>query len=128
MLTDITKKTNEKHILFFLLAIKLQLNRLYSESQSRNNNNFIQINPRLYDKNFTLTRNYNASLPLTNSITISYMANVQARIQEPFGAINTKEKQDSIYSEFKGFGRIWIGFMARVFDMDWSHNDVVPLV
>ncbi len=85
---------------------QLQLNRLYSESQSRNNNNFIQVNPRLYDKNFTLTRNYNASLPLTNSITISYMANVQARIQEPFGAINTKEKQDSIYNEFKGFGRI----------------------
>ncbi len=85
---------------------QIQLNRLYSESQSRNNNSFKQVNPRFYDKNFTLTRNFNASLPLTNSITISYMANVAARIQEPFGRIDSKEKQDSIYQEFAGFGRI----------------------
>lgn len=84
---------------------QLQINRLYSENQARNNNNFVQINPRLYDKNFTLNRNYNLSIPLASSLTVNYSANVEARIQEPFGAINSPEKQDSILSEFLGFGR-----------------------
>ena len=85
---------------------QIQLNRLYSENQARNNNNFVQINPRLYDKNFTLNRNFNLSLPLARSLNITYAANVEARIQEPYGAIDSKEKQDSIISEFRGFGRM----------------------
>jgi len=83
----------------------MQLNRLYSENQARNNNNFKQINPRLFDKNFTLNRNYNMAYPLTRSINLNYVANVEARIEEPYGKIDSREKQDSILSEFKGFGR-----------------------
>lgn len=85
---------------------QMQLNRLYSETQSRNNNNFKQINPRLYDKNFTLNRNFNLAFPLARSLNVTYLANVEARIQEPFGEIDTREKQDSIWSEFEGFGRM----------------------
>ena len=84
---------------------QLQLNRLYSENQARNNNNFKQINPRLFDKNFTLNRNYNMAYPITRSINLNYVANLEARIEEPFGKIDSREKQDSILSEFKGFGR-----------------------
>ena len=85
---------------------QLQLNRLYSETQARNNNNFKQINPRLYDKNFTLNRNYNLAFPIARSLNVTYLANVEARIQEPYGEINSKEKQDSIWAEFEGFGRM----------------------
>ena len=60
---------------------QMQLNRLYSENQARNNNNFKQINPRLLDKNFTLNRNYNMAYPLTRSINLNYVANVEARIE-----------------------------------------------
>ena len=84
---------------------QLQLNRLYGEQQSRNNNSFKQINPRLFDKNFTIVRNYNLVLPLTSSITINYNAKVNARIQEPYGKIDSEAKRDSILNEFKGFGR-----------------------
>lgn len=85
---------------------QMQVNRLYSEMQMRNNNNFKQLNPRMYDKNFTLNRNYNFSLPIARSLNFSYAANVEARIQEPYGAIDSREKQDSIYQEFEGFGRL----------------------
>jgi cell surface protein SprA len=84
---------------------QIQLNRLYGETQARNNNNFVQLNPRLFDKNFTINRNYNLAYPLTRSININYAANLEARIQEPTGRIDNKEKQDSILAEFKGFGR-----------------------
>lgn len=85
---------------------QLQLNRLYSENQARNNNNFKQVNPRLFDKNFTLNRNFNVAIPLASSLTVNYVANIEARIQEPFGKIDSKEKQDSVFKEFSGFGRM----------------------
>lgn len=89
-----------------VFSAQMQLNRVYSENQARNNNSFKQVNPRMFDKNFTLNRNYMTTLPLAPSLTINYTAQVQARIQEPFGRIDNNEKRDSIIEEFKGFGRI----------------------
>ena len=84
---------------------QMQINRLYSERQARNNNTFKQVNPRLFDKNFTIVRNYAAVLPLTNSISLNYSAKVTARIQEPYGRLDSPEKRDSVLNEFKSFGR-----------------------
>lgn len=87
-------------------SVQTQFNRLYSEMQARNNNSFNQINPRFYDKNFTNVRNYNLNWQLTKKLNISYSAIANARIQEPFGKIKTKEQKDSITKEIFNFGRL----------------------
>jgi cell surface protein SprA len=85
---------------------QIQANRLYSEQQARNNNKFIQVNPRLYDKNFTILRNFNTNLPLTESLKVNYSANVTSRIQEPFGRLDNEIKLDSVRREFLSLGRM----------------------
>ena len=87
-------------------STQMQTNRLYSEQQARNNNKFIQVNPRLFDKNFTILRNFNTNLPLTESIKVNYSANVTSRIQEPYGRLDNEIKLDSVRREFLSLGRM----------------------
>ena len=93
-------------------SVQTQFNRLYSEMQARNNNSFVQINPRFYDKNFTNVRTYNLNWQLTEALNVSYNAIANARIQEPFGKIESKEQRDSITNEVLNFGQL----------ADYSHN------
>lgn len=87
-------------------STQMQTNRLYSEQQARNNNKFIQVNPRLFDKNFTILRNFNTNLPLTESMKVNYSANVTSRIQEPYGRLDNEIKLDSVRREFLSLGRM----------------------
>ena len=86
-------------------STQIQANRLYSETQSRNNNKFIQVNPRLFDKNFTILRNFNTNIPLTENLKLNYTANVSSRIQEPYGRLDNEIKLDSVKKEFLSLGR-----------------------
>ena len=86
-------------------STQIQANRLYSETQSRNNNKFIQVNPRLFDKNFTILRNFNTNIPLTENLKLNYTANVSSRIQEPYGRLDNEIKIDSVKKEFLSLGR-----------------------
>ncbi len=99
-----------KEINFNLLpsnfSTQWQVNRFYSENQARNNNNFRQINPRLFDKNFTLNRVYNMSLPLFSSLTINYNATANARIQEPYGSLDSEGRKELVRKEFNTLGRM----------------------
>src|SRR4029079_19799708 len=52
--------------------------------------------PETYNKFFTFDRYYIMQWNLTKSINIDYNAINNARIDEPFGRIDTKEKKDSI--------------------------------
>lgn len=88
------------------LSTNWQVNRLYSEQQARNNNNFRQINPRMFDKNFTMNRMYNVSIPLATSLNLSYTATANARIQEPYGRLDSELKRDSVLQEFLNLGRM----------------------
>lgn len=87
------------------ISTNWKVTRYYSETQSRNNNSYRQINPRLYDKNFFMDRVYNIALPLTTSLNINYSATATSRIQEPYGALNTEAKRDSVRTEFFSLGK-----------------------
>lgn len=102
------------------INVNVKVNRFYSETQNRNNNNYRQINPRLYDKNFTMDRMYNFTLPLAQSLNLSYNAMASARIQEPYGAINTEIKRDSIRREFYSLGK------PREFKQSVTGNYTLP--
>jgi cell surface protein SprA len=86
--------------------VQTQFNRLYAETQARNNNTFRQVNPRFYDKNFTNTRNYNLTWQLTKALNLTYNSVVNSRIQEPFGKIESQEQKDSIWNEVLNFGKM----------------------
>jgi cell surface protein SprA len=59
--------------------------------------------PETYNKYFTFDRYYILQWNLTRSISLDYTATNYARIDEPFGRIDTKEKKDSIRKNlFKG--------------------------
>jgi len=61
--------------------------------------------PETYDKYFTFDRYYILQWNLTKSISIDYTAINNARIDEPFGRIDTKEKKDSVRKNFFKGGR-----------------------
>ncbi len=58
-----------------------------------------------YDKYFTFDRYYNYRHDLTRSLNIDFTATNMARIDEPYGRINTKEKRDTIRRRFLRGGR-----------------------
>ena len=59
--------------------------------------------PETYDKYFTFDRYYIVQWNLTRSISLDFTATNNARIDEPFGRIDTKEEKDIIKKNlFKG--------------------------
>ncbi|MBX9784475.1 MAG: cell surface protein SprA [Chitinophagaceae bacterium] len=61
--------------------------------------------PETYDKYFILDRVYNMRWDLTRSLNIDFSATNNARIDEPFGRIDTKQKKDSVRNNFLRGGR-----------------------
>jgi len=61
--------------------------------------------PETYDKYFTFDRYYILQWNFTKSISIDFNAINNARIDEPYGRIDTKEKKDSVRKNFFKGGR-----------------------
>jgi len=61
--------------------------------------------PETYDKYFIFDRVYNMRWDLTRSINIDFSATNNARVDEPNGRINNKEKRDSILNNLLKGGR-----------------------
>lgn len=61
--------------------------------------------PETYDKFFVFDRVYNLRWDLTRSINLDFSATNNARIDEPIGRPDTKEKKDSIRRNFLKGGR-----------------------
>lgn len=61
--------------------------------------------PETYDKYFTFDRSYIVRWDLTRSFNIDYTAINNARIDEPFGRLDTKEKKDTVIRNFLSGGR-----------------------
>lgn len=62
------------------------------------------IEPNFF-KFFTWNRNYNMRWDLTKSLSFDYTAANQARIDEPYGEINTQAKKDSLRDNIMRLGR-----------------------
>ncbi len=88
------------------IMMRFDVDRKYSETQNRNNDNFKAIVPRLYDKTFLLTRVYGFNYNLTNNLKFDYQSTVNARVEEPFGALETQQKKDTVWNNFIGMGKV----------------------
>ena len=83
------------------------LNRVEEETQVRNVNDgtgySLPIPPTFY-KNFTWTRTYSLRWELTKSLSLDYSATNISRVDQPYGKIDTKAKEDSLLNNLIKFG------------------------
>ena len=61
--------------------------------------------PETFDKYFTFDRTYILRWDLTHSLNLDYSALNNARIDEPYGYLDTKEKKDTVRQRFFDGGR-----------------------
>jgi cell surface protein SprA len=91
-----------------LLSFRADINRQFGMFVPRIVNSFDNKVERVdttYDKFFTFDRYYNLRWDLTRSLNIDFSAVNNARIDEPMGSIDTKEKKDTIIRNFFKAGR-----------------------
>ncbi|MFS8082283.1 MAG: cell surface protein SprA [Ginsengibacter sp.] len=79
------------------------------------------VTPETYDKYFTFDRNYILRWDLTKSLNLDYSALNNARIDEPYGRLDTKEKRDTVKNNFFAGGR------NTVFTQTVNFSYTVPL-
>lgn len=93
-----------------LLSFRADVNRQFGAARAREvlipgvSPNPFKI-PETYDKYFVFDRVYNMRWDLTRSINLDFSATNNARIDEPIGRIDSKEKKDSIRRNFFKGGR-----------------------
>ncbi len=86
-------------------AFKADVFRQFGATRPRNVGGGPYQIPETFNKFFTFDRYYIMQWNPTHSISIDYSAINNARIDEPFGRINTKEKKDSVRTNFFKGGR-----------------------
>ena len=71
-----------------------------------------------YVKTFDWLRNYSLQWDITTSLKFTYSANASARLEEPQGLIDTREKKDSIWHSFGTGGRM--NFFDQRFELSYQ--------
>jgi cell surface protein SprA len=87
-----------------LFSFKADVFRQFGALRSRSIGNGAKFKyPETFDKYFYFDRYYTMRWDLTRSITLDFNAVNNARVDEPFGRLDTKEKKDSVHKNlFKG--------------------------
>jgi cell surface protein SprA len=103
------------------LGFRWDLNRRFIREQLRNSDLTTEGILPTWEKSFFFDRNYNFRWNLTKSISVDYMARVNAIVDEPAGDIDTEAKRDSIITNLKNFGRM------KTFDQDIGLTYRIPI-
>jgi cell surface protein SprA len=91
-----------------LLSFRADINRQFGQFIPRIVNSYDNKVERVdttYDKYFTFDRFYNLRWDLTKSLNIDFSATNNARVDEPYGLLNTDAKKDTVRSNFWKGGR-----------------------
>lgn len=86
------------------ISIKADVFRQFGATRSRNIGTAFKV-PATFNKFFYFDRYYNLTWDLTRSLRFSFNAINNARVDEPFGFIDTKGKKDSVKKNFWKGGR-----------------------
>lgn len=87
-----------------LISVRADVFRQFGALRNRNVGSPYKLQ-EFYDKYFTFDRFYSLRWELTRSITLDYNAVNNARIDEPYGRLDTKAKLDTVKSNFWKGGR-----------------------
>lgn len=85
-------------------SFRTELNRQFGETLMRDIYGDGLVDPT-FDKYFTWDRFYGLKLEPAKSIKVDFSATNNARIDEPFGRIDSKEKRDTVLTNLGNFGR-----------------------
>lgn len=102
-------------------SVRAELDRRYRETQYRNGELSTEGIDPLYEKSFLFNRNYALNWALTRSLNIDYQATNQSLVDEPFGALDTKAKKDSVMANVFNLGR------TKRFDQNVALSYRLPL-
>jgi cell surface protein SprA len=87
------------------LSFQTDVSRRYNTEKYRNiESPQLKIEP-LYNKNFMMNYAYAFTFDLTKNLKLDLSTRANNIVDEPFGAIDTDEKRDSIQANILGFGR-----------------------
>jgi len=87
-----------------LISFKADVFRQFGATRSRNIGTSFKL-PETYNKFFYFDRYFNLRWDLTKSISLDFNAVNNARVDEPFGRIDTKEEKDTVKKNFWEGGR-----------------------
>lgn len=89
-------------------GVTMDITRNYAELLNRDITSFYtnDVNKTLtqFNKQFLISRAYDFRWDFSKALKFDYTANNDGRILEPYGAIDTREKKDTIIRNLKGFG------------------------
>lgn len=88
------------------LSFRVTLDRMYSETQLRNNTGDLFVLSPTYIKSYRMSRLYGINWDLTKSLKVDFNAAANAIIDEPIGRIDTETERDSIKSNLMSMGRL----------------------
>ena len=88
-----------------LIGFRMDTRRQFGAFRPRNVGGGKYKIPETYDKYFVVDRNYNLRWDLSKSLNFDFRATNNSRVDEPFGRIDTKAKQDSLLRNFLKGGR-----------------------
>ena len=87
------------------LSFQTDMSRRYNTEKYRNiESPQLKIDP-LYNKNFMMNYAYSFTFDLTKNLKIDLSTRANNIVDEPFGAIDTGEKRDTIWTNVMSFGR-----------------------
>ncbi len=87
------------------ISFKADADRQYGESHLRKFNSDDLDLPPTFNKYFNMSRNYGLKYEPAKSITVDFNATNLSRIDEPYGRIDTKAKQDTIIQHIEQLKR-----------------------
>lgn len=88
------------------ITFRTDMNRTFQELQLRNNSAGGSAIPETFNKNFMWNRVHGVRWDITKSLRAEVNATTNARIDEPYGRIDTESKKDSIRSNILNLGRV----------------------
>ncbi len=89
-----------------MLSFRSDINRQYNENKLRNKSAGLIIIEPTFMKTFDWNRTYTVRFDITQGLKLDYQANAVARVDEPQGQIDTKEKRDTIWNHVLEAGRM----------------------
>jgi cell surface protein SprA len=99
-------------------TFRTSITRDFNEFKYRQKSQGNIITDTSYVKTFNWLRNYSLQWDITNSLKFTYNANASARLEEPQGLIDTKEKKKEVWNSF-GKGGLMTLFDQR-FDLSYQ--------
>ncbi|NBV04123.1 MAG: cell surface protein SprA, partial [Cytophagia bacterium] len=87
------------------LTLRVDVDRLYQHTQLRNNADGGKGIAPTVNKNFLMNRVYGFRHDLTQGLRLEYDATAAARIDEPFGLLDTEAKRDTVLNNLRNGGR-----------------------